>query len=249
MSPLEPTFWILIGVAFVASFLSAIAGGGGLITVPALLTAGIPPILAMGTNKLQSTVGTFSSAYRFYREGFVDVKVVLPAACYALLGSVLGVLLVRQLGNDLLADILPLLLIAVCLYFLVSPKLSDNNSGARVSQSSFDRFAGTGMGFYAGFFGPGSATFYVLGFVSLLGYNIRKATAHTKIIVLVGNGCSAAVFMLAGDVLWLLALGMAAAQFVGARLGSGLVIKKGVAIVRPILILTCLAMAVYLLVQ
>lgn len=241
------TWLIVTAIAFVAGFFSAIAGAGGMITLPLLLWAGLPPILALGTNKVQSAVGTLSSTVNFLRAGHIDLSKLASALGWALLGAIIGVWMVRSLGNDLLQTLLPILLVITALYFLVSPRLSDSDSKQRISEARFNRWVGSGMGLYGGFFGPGMATFLALAFVSLLGYNARRATAHTKPLVLVINGSSAVVFALAGDVFWSLALTMAAAQFIGARLGSNLVMSKGAAIVRPALIIGSLALALKVL--
>jgi hypothetical protein len=159
----------------------------------------------------------------------------------------LGVFCFRLLGNDLLTSILPILLIIASLYFLFSANFSDKDSQGKLTSNQFNLWIGLGMGFYGGFFGPAMATFFVMAFIGLLGYNSRKATAHTKPLVFIINGSSALVFIIAGDVYWTLAIYMAAAQFIGARIGSTLVINNGSKIIRPTLILASLSIAVKLL--
>ena len=243
------TVALLTFVAFFAGLFSAVAGAGGMITLPVLMWAGLPPINAMATNKVQSAIGTLSSTINFFRNGHIDFKTLWPGLITALGGAMLGVFCFRLLGNDALKSMLPLLLIAASVYFLFSPKVSDEDSNAKLTTNQFNLWVALGMGFYGGFFGPGMATFLAMAFIGLLGYNSRKATAHTKPLVLVINGSSAVVFIIAGDVYWTLAIYMALAQFVGARIGSNLVISKGSKIIRPALILASLAIAVKLLVD
>ncbi|MEH6548734.1 MAG: TSUP family transporter [Pseudomonadales bacterium] len=246
----EMELWLsttLVGMAFIAGLFSAIAGAGGMITLPLLLWAGLPPINAIATNKVQSTMGTMSSTLNFFRKKQLDFTHLKYGMCFALLGSLTGVWVLRQLGNDVLVSLLPVLLILAALYFLVSPTISDQQSKQRISHKRFNVVVGGGMGFYGGFFGPGMATFYALAYVSLLGYNAVKATAHTKPLVLVTNGSAALVFIITGDVIWDLAIAMAAAQIIGARLGSNMVLSHGAAIVRPALIVGSMAMAIKLL--
>ncbi len=243
------TIVLLTFVAFFAGLFSAVAGAGGMITLPVLMWAGLPPINAMATNKVQSAIGTLSSTINFFRKGHIDIKILWPGLITAFTGAMLGVFCFRLLGNDVLQSMLPILLIAASIYFLFSPKVSDEDSTAKLTTNQFNFWITLGMGFYGGFFGPGMATFFAMAFIGLLGYNSRKATAHTKPLVLVINGSSAVVFIIAGDVYWTLAISMALAQFAGARIGSNLVISKGSKIIRPALILASLAIAVKLLVD
>ena len=242
------TVLLLTFVAFFAGLFSAVAGAGGMITLPVLMWAGLPPINAMATNKVQSAIGTLSSTINFFRSGYINFKTLWPGLITALIGAMLGVFCFRLLGNDELKSVLPILLIAASIYFLFSPKVSDKDSKAKLTSNQFNLWIGLGMGFYGGFFGPAMATFFAMAFIGLLGYNSRKATAHTKPLVLVINSSSAVVFIIAGDVYWTLAIYMAMAQFVGARIGSSLVISRGSKIIRPALILASLAIAVQLLI-
>lgn len=241
-------FVFLTGIGFLAGFISAIAGSGGLIVLPVLLAAGVPPLNALATNKFQSVFGTFSSAMNFLRKGHIDLASMKSAMIYAFVGAVCGTLAVQQLDSELLERVLPYLLIALAIYVAISPRMSDEDTEPRWSARRFDAAIGGGIGFYGGFLGPGMGSFYAVAFSSLRGFNLRKATAHTKPLVLVTNTTSMVIFILAGQVVWALAIAMAVAQFVGARLGSQLVIHKGAALVRPVLVVVILILAVKLLV-
>lgn len=240
-------YLILTAIAFTAGFISAIAGGGGIITLPALLWAGIPPLDALGTNKFQSVFGTLSSAINFFQKGFLDLSQLWPGLVAAVCGSALGTWSVTRLGGDLLDTLLPLLLIGIALYFAFSPRIADVDARPRMPVWLFNLLIGGGIGFYGGFFGPGMGSIYALAFAALLGYNMRKATAHTKPLVLATNVTSMFIFMAGGHLLLWLALSMSAAQFVGARLGSNLVIARGARLIKPIIILATIAVAVKLL--
>ncbi|MCK7598521.1 TSUP family transporter [Microbulbifer sp. CAU 1566] len=242
-------YLILSAVAFAAGFISSIAGAGGMLTLPALLWAGIPPLDALGTNKFQSVFGTLSSALNFFQKGHLDLRPLWPGLLAAIAGSALGTWSVSQLGGELLQTLLPVLLIAIALYFAFSPRISDVDTVPRLSNGCFNLLIGGGIGFYGGFFGPGMGSFYALAFAALLGYNMRKATAHTKPLVLATNATSMVIFMMAGHLLWALALCMSVAQFVGARLGSNLVIARGAGLVKPVIILATLAVAIRLLLE
>nr|WP_277611160.1 TSUP family transporter [Microbulbifer celer] len=243
------TLVILTAVAFAAGFISSIAGAGGMITLPALLWAGIPPLDALGTNKFQSVFGTLSSTLNFFRKGHLDFRPLWPGLLAAAIGSAVGTWSVTRLGGEQLRTLLPILLIAIALYFAFSPSISDLDRKPRMGNGSFNVFIGGGIGLYGGFFGPGMGSFYALAFAALLGYNMRRATAHTKPLVLATNTTSMLLFMAGGHLLWGLAICMSVAQFVGARLGSNLVIARGVGLVRPVIIVATLLVAVKLLLE
>ncbi|WP_346838877.1 TSUP family transporter [Microbulbifer sp. SAOS-129_SWC] len=243
------TLLVLTAVAFAAGFISAIAGGGGIITLPALLWAGVSPLDALGTNKFQSVFGTASSALNYFQKGHLDFRPLGSALVAAVCGSALGTWTVTRLGGEQLQTLLPLLLIAIAVYFACSPRISDLDSQPRMSNGSFNLLVGSGVGFYGGFFGPGMGSMSALAFSALLGYNMRRATAHTKPLVLATNITSMVIFMAGGHLLPWLAVSMSAAQFLGARLGSNLVIARGAVLIKPVLILATIAAAIKLLLE
>ncbi|MBB5212920.1 TSUP family transporter [Microbulbifer hydrolyticus] len=247
---LSPNLYLILSaVAFAAGFISSIAGAGGMLTLPALLWAGIPPLDALGTNKFQSVFGTLSSTLNFFQKGHLNLRPLWPGILASAAGSALGVWAVTRLGGDQLRTLLPILLIALSLYFAFSPRISDRDGTPRMGNGWFNLLVGGGIGFYGGFFGPGMGSLYALAFAALLGYNMRRATAHTKPLVLATNATAMVIFMLGGHLLWGLALCMSAAQFVGARLGSSLVIARGAGLVKPVIIVVTVAMAIRLLLE
>lgn len=237
----------LTAVAFIAGFVSSIAGAGGMIVLPFLLWAGVPPINALATNKFQSVFGTLSSTINYFRLGQLELKPLLPAILCAFVGACAGTLSVQFIPLAVLEKTLPFLLLFLALYFALSPRIADVDSSPRVTPVLFNRLVGGGLGFYGGFFGPGMGSFFIIAFASLLGFNMRKAAAATKPLVLVTNTTAMLIFLWGGYIVWELAIVMAFAQAIGARFGSGLVVKKGVALVKPMLILCTLAIAIKLL--
>ena len=215
--------------------------------MPVLLSVGLPPINALATNKVQGALGTLSSVWNFFRSGHLNLGEIRWSILLTLVGSICGTLLVERVGNELLVELIPLLLIAIAIYFLLSPRLLSGHSTARLSAPYFALLAALPMGFYGGFFGPGTGSIFPFLFVVLAGIDLRKATAQTKVMVLTINGSSAVLFALHGHVMWELALIMGAAQAVGARLGSTLVIKQGAPLVQPFIVTVTLLLAVKLL--
>ncbi|MCV0397946.1 MAG: TSUP family transporter [Rhizobiaceae bacterium] len=240
-------FAILVVAAFVAGFIDSIAGGGGLITVPALLLAGMSPAEALGTNKLQGLFGTGSATLSYAAKGHVDLRTQLPAASLAFGGAVAGALLAVYVPGDVLRVLLPVMLVAIALYFALRRGLDDTDRARRVAPALFTATLVPLIGFYDGLFGPGTGSFFMLAFVALAGYGVLKATAHTKLLNFASNIGGFAAFAAVGVVSWKVGLAMGAAQFAGARLGSVVAMRNGARIIRPLLVLTCLALAVRLM--
>ena len=241
------TYIFLFALAFFAGLISSIAGSGGLLTLPALLWFGLPPLNALATNKVQSSLGTLSSAWNFFRQGHLDIKPLYRSLVMAILGSIAGTCLVQSLNGTTLSRLIPFLLLGIALYFLVSPKVSSADSHEKISRQWFACTAALGMGLYGGFFGPGMGTIMPFLFVWLLGHNLVKATAETKLMILAVNGSSALIFVFSGYVIWQLAIGMSIAQILGARLGSNLVMIRGANFVQPIITWVTIVMAIQLL--
>ena len=190
----------LVGVAFFAGLISSIAGSGGILTLPALLWAGLPPLNALATNKVQSAIGTLSSAWNFFRQGHIDIKPLLPVLLMGFIGSVIGTLAVQQLDSEILLKLIPFLLIAIAAYFLLMPKVSEANSQPKINQAWFACTAGLGMGFYGGFFGPAMGSIFPFLLVWLMARDLVTATAETKLMIVVVNGTSALLFIAGGHV-------------------------------------------------
>jgi uncharacterized membrane protein YfcA len=243
------TALVLFVVALIAGLVDAIAGGGGLISVPALLWAGLPPVEALATNKAQAVFGSFTAAANFIHKGAVDLRRAAFSVVCTFVGAAAGALLVQHLGGELLARLIPLLLIGFALYFMFSPRVSDLDSHHRMGEGGFALLIGTSVGFYDGFFGPGTGTFFAMGFVSLLGYNLRRATAHTKLLNFTSNLAALLLFLAGGHVVWTIGLVMGAGQLIGAWVGSHLVLRHGTALVRPVLVVATLLVSLKLLVD
>ncbi len=241
--------WLAIFVisGLLAGLVDSIAGGGGLITLPVLLWAGLSPVAALATNKLQGSVGTLTATLNFLHKGHLSWRLAsLPVAC-AFIGSLLGAGVVQRFDPGLLRRLLPLMLLGFALFFLFSPRLSDEDARARLGVPAFALVVGLGVGFYDGFFGPGAGMLFVIGSVSLLGLRASRATGLTKAMNFASNLAALLGFALAGQLSWPVGLAMGVGQLAGAWTGSHLVMRNGAAIVRPALVLVAVAMALRLL--
>lgn len=240
---------LLVGVAFVAGLIDAIAGGGGLLVLPALLSAGLPPTAALATNKLQGVFGTATSTLNFAHKGALRFRDVALAVFWTFIGSASGTFIVARVGDTRLSALLPLLLIAFALYFLLSPRVGDVERARRLGERAFAFVIGFGIGFYDGFFGPGTGAFFALAYVALAGFTLTRATAHAKALNFTSNLASMLAFALGGHIIWSLGLTMAVGQIAGGWLGSHLVLRHGTRLVRPALVTVSLLLSARLLWQ
>ena len=228
---------ILFCVGFVASFIDAIAGGGGLITIPALLMTGMPAAMALGTNKLQAVGGALSASFYFLRKRAVNLRDIWFILIWVFLGSALGTLLIQSIDVAIFKKILPFLILAIGLYFLFTPKLGDEDRKQRLSYLLFGLLVSPFLGFYDGFFGPGAGSIMSLACVTLLGFNLQKATAHAKVMNFTSNFAAFIFFLFGGQILWKVGLVMMAGSILGANLGAKMVMTKGKSLIRPMVVI------------
>lgn len=239
-----PEFWLyptMFGVAVFTGFVDAIAGGGGLVMMPALLATGMPPHLALGTNKLQSMCGTTMAFRNYWKGGLVDVRGNLPLVVLAFAGAAAGAVLVQQISSGLLSYIVPVLLLALAAYVILSPSMTDEDAHERLTRRRYAPVAGS-IGFYDGFFGPGTGQFFTASMVGLRGMGLTRATGNTKLFNAATNWASVIVFALGGKVIWLLGLTMAAGAMTGGYLGSHFAMRHGARVIRPLMIVASLGL-------
>jgi uncharacterized membrane protein YfcA len=236
----------LLGVAFLAGAIDALAGGGGLLTIPALMAAGVPPVSALATNKLQSTIGTASAFLTFLRAGRVDLRQFALPAAGAFAGSAAGATAVQFVDPSFLAAFVPILLVAMGLYFLLAPPMRDVERQARIKPYGISAIT-SAIGFYDGFFGPGTGSFLTTALVALAGLGLVRAIANTKFLNLATNLAGLLAMIAGGKVLWLLGLSMAVANVAGNQLGARLALRFGGKGVRPLLVLMSFALTIKLL--
>jgi len=231
----------LTATAVISGFIDAIAGGGGLIMVPALLFAGVPPLNTLGTNKLQSMFGTATAYRNFAAKGLVDWREHKGTVAAVFAGASAGVLLVQAIDSNALKLIIPVLLLIMAGYTIVSPRMHDEDARERISGKAYVPVAAS-IGFYDGFFGPGTGSFFATTLVALRGVGLTRATARTKLFNLTSNLASVLFFALGGKILWGLGLCMAVGSMSGGWLGSHTAMKFGAKLIRPLLVVLSLAL-------
>lgn len=238
---------ILVAAGFLAGFVDSIAGGGGLIALPAMLLSGVPPLTALATNKIQGLFGAATAAYTYALGGHVDLRTQIVPASISFIASIFGALLVSILPTDFIRLFLPILLIGVALFFAFQRGLNDEDRERRLSPLVFSASMVPLIAAYDGLLGPGTGSFFMLAFVSLAGYGILKATAHTKLLNCASNAGALLAFAVVATPWWMTGLAMGVAQIFGARLGASLAQKIGARLIKPLLVCTTLGMAAKLL--
>jgi uncharacterized membrane protein YfcA len=236
---------ILFATGLVAGFVDSIAGGGGLITLPVLLSfGGNNAAVVFGTNKVQATCGSASAAWHYARAGTVPLRDCTRIFVITLVFSAIGAVMLQVFAlqrPDLLKKIVPIVLVFVAAYALLRPQLGYEDHHARMTRLAFDGVFGALLGFYDGFFGPGVGTFWTIAFVTCLGFNLTRATGYTKVVNLASNAGALALFLWRHNVDFGAGLAMGAGQLLGARMGAKMVVERGARFIRPIFISVVIA--------
>lgn len=244
------TFLIVCPFVFLAGVVDAIGGGGGLISLPAYLIAGLPPHLAVATNKLSSPFGTALATYRFIRAGLVNFKLAVPAILAAIIGSSIGahisLLLPEAVMKYVLVIVLPL-----SAFLVLNKKLFNDEGADTVTLNRRTYLTATAaafiVGIYDGFYGPGTGTFLIIAFTIFAKLDIKTANAQAKVINLTTNVTALSIFLLNGQVLLPLGLVAAFCNMIGGYIGAGLVMKNGSKIVKPSIILVLILLLLKML--
>ena len=243
------SFLIVCPLLFLAGFVDAIGGGGGLISLPAYLFAGLPVHQAIATNKLSSSCGTALSTIRFLKHGLVNLKLVLPALAAAFTGSSLGARLSLMVSEDVMKYVLFVVLPAAAFVVMNRHLFGDGGGEAKADRRTVTVciLSALVIGLYDGFYGPGTGTFLIIAFTALAKMSVPAANAQAKVINLTTNITSLVVFLLSGQVVFLLGLAGAACNRAGNWLGSGLAMTRGAKIVRPVILVVLALLLVKIL--
>ena len=234
------TFLIVCPMLFLAGVVDAIGGGGGLISLPAYLLAGVPVHNAIATNKLSSTCGTALATVRFIRQGLVNWKIAIPTAVFGIVGSALGANLSMIVDEGIMEKIL-FIVLPVVAFVVLNPKLFRDQEGTQVELSRrlwvIAIVSALIVGIYDGFYGPGTGTFLIIAFTVFAKMDMRSANGQTKIINLITNITSLVIFLVNGQTIFLLGLAAAVCNMAGNYVGASLALKQGSKVTRPVIIL------------
>lgn len=228
----------------VAGFVDAVCGGGGLLSIPILLFGGLSPAQAIAANKLQGAFGALSSTCYYHKNGVLHAALVWKLVPGAIVGGVGGTLLLNMVGNGILEKLLPILLIAMALYFGFSKSVNDVSRKASVGFFVLGVSAVLPIGIYDGFFGPGAGSFYMLALIALGGMSLTQSLAYSRVLNLASNLTSLGVFIALGKVPWAAGIAMSIGEVIGVYAGSSLAHKKGARFIKPLLVVACTVMAI-----
>jgi cupin 2 domain-containing protein len=226
----------LMTMAFLSGFVDAIAGGGGLVSLPALLCTGMPISTVLGTNKLQSGIGNIIAAYSYYKGNLVDISKIKYGVLSTLIGAILGAIVVNYVSNSFMHFVLPILLIVIFIVNIVSKQVGIVLTDAKLSEMNFFIFFGFVLGFYDAFFGPGVGNFWIISIVYFLGYTFMQASGCAKALNLTSTLFALAVFLYYQEVHFIIGIYMSIGQIFGNYLGVNTVIRYGSKFVRPFFI-------------
>lgn len=236
---------------FLAAFVDSIAGGGGLISMPVLLMSGLPAHLALGTNKFAGAFGCFSSAYKYSKSGKTNIELLKKLIPFTILGCLLGVKCVLSISENILNILVFLMILIVALYTYLKKDLGkedkfENLSNENIKKGIIMAFA---LGFYDGFFGPGTGTFLTFAFIKIYGFDFLHASANTKILNFTSNFTALILFMFSGQILYKTAIFYAISMVLGGYIGAKVAINKGSQLIKPIFLFMAVAVAIKLLYQ
>ncbi len=227
----------LFVAGFVASFVDSVVGGGGLIMIPALMLTGLEPVVVLGTNKFAAFMGAFTSAVSFFRSGKADFRLLKKLFFLSFFGSLVGVYAVYNMSSEFLRPLVVVMLILVTVYSLFKKNFGINSSYKEISSKHLFLAAGVAlvMGFYDGFFGPGTGSFLMFFFVHL-GFDFVGAAANARVLNFASNVAAAMFFAYLGTVNYSYALPVAIAMILGAIVGTKVALSKGAAYVKPLFV-------------
>lgn len=240
------SIFIICIAGFFGAMVDAIVGGGGLITTPALLAAGLPVHLALGTNKFASSMGTFSSVYHYYKSGNIKLSLLKYLLPFSLIGSCIGVLTVLAINPEFLRIIIIFLVIIIGAYTLLKKDLGLINKEFKITKSkiALGILLALIFGFYDGFFGPGTGSFIIFGLISIFGFDFKRASANSKLMNFMSNVTALFLFLTHGQIMFSVGIPMAISMIIGAKFGAQMAIKKGPTFIKPIFILVSFSLVV-----
>ena len=234
-------FLFFVGV--VAGFLDTLVGGGGLLAVPALLLSGIPPIYVLGTNKFQGSMGTGIATFLLFKKKKLDWNSVKNLMFASFIGSIVGGVIIQFVDTQFLSFVIPIVLIFIAIYFIVSPKPKSTVGNSKPNKK-FELFAVPVVGFYDGMFGPGAGSFFAMTGVMLKKLEIIQATILAKPLNFASNIAGFIVFFSFGHIAFLIGLLMMMGQMIGAFFGTHYLLKANPLIIRLLIVIISISMLI-----
>ena len=231
----------LFVIAIIAGFIDTLVGGGGLLAVPALMLSGMPPIYVLGTNKLQGSMGTGIATFVLFRKNKLKWDRIKYLMLASFIGSIIGGVIVQFVDTQVLSFVIPVVLVVIAIYFIISPKPKVVNQDS-VSNKKFEKYAVPVVGFYDGMFGPGAGSFFVLTGVMLKKLEIIQATILAKPLNFASNIAGFIVFFSFGHIAFMIGLIMMLGQLIGAFIGTHYLLKANPKVIRILIVIMSILM-------
>lgn len=227
---------IICIAGFFAAFVDSIVGGGGMISIPALLATGMPTHLALGTNKFAASSGAISSVYHYYKGKNLNKEILFPLIPFSILGSAIGVICVLAINPDFLKNIIVLLIVIMLIYSFVNKNLGleDHYSGMTIKDEAKSRGFTSIIGFYDGFFGPGTGSFFIMMLIHIFKFDFKRSAGNAKALNLASNVAALLMFLFNKQIAFQIGIPMAISMMLGARFGTLFALKKGTHWIKPI---------------
>lgn len=231
---------------FIGSMIDAIVGGGGLITTPALLAIGLPTHIALGTNKFASTMGAVSSTYHYFKSGNMNGKMLKYMVPFSFVGSAFGVMTVLGIDPDFLKKMIIGLVLIIGIYTVFHSNLGLENKFKGLTRKNImlGMVLAIALGFYDGFFGPGTGSFLIFGLINIFRFDFVKASANTKVLNLASNLMALLLFILNAKVYFIVGIPMGICNMLGAKVGATLAIEKGAKFIKPVFVVMSLLLVI-----
>lgn len=236
------TFLFLSVACFAASFIDAIAGGGGLISVPAFVASGLPIHVAMGSNKMAASFSTLGSAVKYFTSGKINFSLMKYPMILGAIGAVLGACVVSNTSEEILEPLIFIMLLAVIIYTFVNKNMGikDEFQGATLKNTIFGSIMSFIVCFYIGFFGPGGGSFLLFGLLKVYKFDFIRASGNAKVLNLIANLAGLVAFIYYGNVSYLYSILVGVVMYIGAQCGAKYAIKKGSKFIRPFFLIVSL---------
>lgn len=246
-----PSLIFVCIAGFVASFVDSIAGGGGLISVPAYLLIGLPPTMVNGTNKFSATCGSLTSSIKFIKSKKADFKILKIALPFTIIGAIIGVNTALSIPENFLKTIITVMIIFIGIYTYFSKNLGlkDSFKGYASKNMILACLLALAIGFYDGFFGPGTGTFLTFGIIAIFGFDFTKASANARVLNFTSNIVSLILYAINGRILYQYGIPVAIFAVIGAKFGTQFALKNGAKFIKPIFIIISFLTAVKMIVD
>lgn len=243
--------YLLLPLLFLAAFVDAVSGGGGVISIPSYLITGFPIINALAINKFSMAISTGVAIRNFYKKGEVEERLIKKLIPFSFIGSIIGSIIVVNLNPNFLKPFAIIILIVIGIYSLFKKDMGLVDRREEIGEKAFLKMSIISLiiGFYDGFFGPGTGSFLIFAFIKIYGFDYLRASANAKILNLTSNLAALVTFIVSGKVIFSYAIIITLVMVIGAYIGSKFALKRGASIVKPFFVTMAILASAKMLIE